>query len=169
METEPSAALSILANAKETFEGRKLGLLLGDGADAAAVKRLQKGVKKAGGTVEVIAVKIGGATLSDGTLLEATQAVAGAPSVLYDTVVVLAGEDGGQVLADEPAARGFLTDAFTHYKVIGLGGSTDALVDAAGLAGNLDDACLAVGTAAQATAYLARIAGPRQWSRNLSA
>ena len=165
----PSAALSILANAKETFEGRKLGLLVGDGADVATVKRLQKGVRKAGGTVEVIAVKVGGATLSDGSLLEAQQAVAGAPSVLYDTVVIVTGPDGGQALADEPAARDFLTDAFTHFKVIGLGGSTDALVEASGLAGKLDDACLAVGTAAEVTAYLARIAGPRQWTRDLSA
>ncbi|MFW5470447.1 catalase [Knoellia sp. CPCC 206435] len=169
VETEPSSALSILANAKETFEGRKLGLLVGDGADAAAVKRLSKAVAKAGGTVEVIAAKVGGATLSDGSLLEAQQAVAGAPSVLYDTVAVLAGADGGQVLADEPAARDFLTDAFTHFKVIGLGGSTDALVEAAGLTGKLDDACLAVGTAAETTAYVTRIAGPRQWVRDLSA
>lgn len=78
----PSPALSILANAVETFEGRKLGLLVGDGADAAAVKRLRNAVDKAGGTVEVVAIAVGGATLSDGTLLPAKQAVAGGPSVL---------------------------------------------------------------------------------------
>ncbi|MFC7490718.1 MULTISPECIES: catalase [unclassified Knoellia] len=169
IETEPSPALSILANAKETFEGRKLGLLVGDGADAAAVKRLTKAVVKVGGTVEVIALKVGGATLSDGSLLEAKQAVAGAPSVLYDTVAILAGADGEPALADEPAARDFLTDAFAHCKVIGLGAGTQALVTATGLAGKLDDACLAVDTAKEATAYVARIAGPRHWERDLTA
>ena len=69
----PSPALSILANAKETFAGRKLGLLVGDGADAAAVKRLRKAVTKAGGICEVVAKAVGGATLSDDSLLEATQ------------------------------------------------------------------------------------------------
>ena len=89
--------------------------------------------------------------------------------MLYDTVAIVAGADGGPALADEPAARDFLTDAFTHFKVIGLGGATDALVAAAGLTGKLDDACLAVGTAEETTAYVARIAGPRQWERDLTA
>ena len=169
VETEPSSALSILANAKETFEGRKLGLLVGDGADAAAVKRLSKAVAKAGGTVEVIAAKVGGATLSDGSTLAAKQAVAGAPSVLYDTVAIVTGDEGGSVLADAPAARDFLTDAFTHFKVIGLGGATDALVQATGLSGKLDDACLPVGKPAETTAYVARIAGPRHWDRSVTA
>jgi catalase len=165
----PSPALSILANAVETFEGRKLGLLVGDGADAAAVKRLRNAVDKAGGTVEVVAIAVGGATLSDGTVLPAKQAVAGGPSVLYDAVAIVAGEDGGTALADEPAARDFLTDAFSHFKVIGLAGATDPLVAAAGLTGKLDDACLAVDKAKDVTAFVARLAGPRQWERDLSA
>ncbi|CAN7272752.1 catalase [Knoellia sp. LjRoot47] len=169
VETEVSPALSILANAKETFEGRKLGLLVGDGANAAAVKRLTKAVEKAGGVVEVIAAKVGGATLSDGSSLTAKQAIAGAPSVLYDTVAIVTGDDGGATLADEPAARDFLTDAFTHFKVIGLAGATDALVTAAGLDGKLDEACLAVGTAGETTAYVTRIAGTRHWERDISA
>ena len=165
----PSPALSILANAKETFAGRKLGLLVGDGADAAAVKRLRKAVTKAGGICEVVAKAVGGATLSDDSLLEATQAVAGAPSVLYDAIAVLTGPDGGAVLADEPAARDFLTDAFNHYKVIGLGGATDDLVAAAGLSDKLDAACLGLDTAKDNTTFLSRIAGPRQWDRDLDA
>jgi catalase len=166
---EPSPALSILTNAVETFEGRKLGLLVGDGADAAAVKRLRNAVEKAGGTVEVIARAVGGASLSDGSVLPAKQAVAGAPSVLYDAVAVVAGDEGGTALADEPAARDFLTDAFSHFKVIGLAGATDPLVAAAGLDDKLDEACLPVGRAKDVTAFVARLAGPRQWDRDLSA
>lgn len=169
VETDASPALSILANAKETFEGRKLGLLVGDGADAATVKRLTKAVQKAGGTVEVVAVKVGGATLSDDSALPAKQAVAGGPSVLYDAVAIVAGSVGGQALADEPTARDFVTDAFTHCKVIGLGGATEALVQAAGLSGKLDEACLPVGTAAETTAYVERLGGPRQWDRAVTA
>ena len=169
VELEPSPALSILANAKETFEGRKLGLLVGDGAQAASVKRLTKGVETAGGLVEVVALAVGGATLSDGSVLVAKQAVAGGPSVLYDAVAIVTGADGGTALADEPAARDFLTDAFTHFKVIGLGGDTDALVEAAGLTGKLDEACLPVGTAGDTASFVDRIAGPRQWERDLTA
>ncbi|MGO4600176.1 catalase [Terrabacter sp. 2RAF25] len=169
VETEPSPALSILANAKDTFEGRKLGLLVGDGAEVAVVKRLTRAVEKVGGTVEVIAIKVGGATLSDGSALPAKHAIAGAPSVLYDAVAIVTGTQGGSALADEPAARDFLTDAFTHFKVIGLGGATEALVEAAALVGKLDEACLAVGTPAETTAYVGRLAGPRHWDRSVTA
>lgn len=84
-------------------------------------------------------------------------------------MAIVAGEDGGTALADEPAARDFLTDAFSHFKVIGLAGATDPLVAAAGLTGKLDDACLAVGKAKEVTAFVARLAGPRHWERDLSA
>lgn len=169
VELDPSPALSILANAVDTFEGRKLGLLVGDGAKAAIVARLTEAVEGAGGLVEVVALAVGGARLSDGTVLEAKQAVAGGPSVLYDAVAVVTGPAGGTALADDPAARDFITDAFTHFKVIGLAGDTDALVAAAGLDGSLDAACLPLGTAAQAKAFVKRLAGPRQWERDLSA
>ncbi len=169
IDLEPSPALSILANAVETFEGRKLGLLVGDGADVATIRRIRTGVEKAGGVVETIAGVVGGATLSDESVLPAKQAVAGGPSVLYDAVAVVTGEEGGAALADEPAARDFLTDAFTHFKVIGLSGATDALVAAAGLTGKLDDACLPVDRAKDVTAFVARLAGPRHWERDLSA
>ncbi|GAA4392426.1 hypothetical protein GCM10023153_11420 [Ornithinibacter aureus] len=169
VELAPSPALSILANARATFEGRKLGLLVGDGAKAAVVERLVAGVKSAGGVVEVVALTVGGAWLSDHSILQAKQAVAGGPSVLYDAVAVVTGAAGGSALADDPAARDFLTDAFTHFKVIGLGGDTDALVAACGLTGSLDDACLPVGTAAEAKAFVTRLGGPRQWERDLTA
>jgi len=161
--------LSLLGNEKTTFEGRKVGVVVGDGADAAAVKRVTSGVKKVGGDVEIIAMAVGGATLSDDSTLEADQAIAGAPSVLYDAVAIIAGADGGLALANEPTARDFLTDAFAHFKVIGLGGQTETLVATCGLDGKLDDACLSIDTPKDAKAFLERIAGPRQWERNLDA
>lgn len=89
--------------------------------------------------------------------------------MLYDAIAVLTGPDGGAVLADEPAARDFLSDAFNHYKVIGLGGATDALVEAAGLTDKLDTACVGLDTAKDSTTFVSRIAGPREWDRNLDA
>lgn len=51
----PSPALSIIENGPERFGGRKLGILITDGTDAALLKSLQKAVEKAGATFELIA------------------------------------------------------------------------------------------------------------------
>ncbi|GAA3608394.1 catalase [Marihabitans asiaticum] len=168
VDLDPSPAVSILGNAKETFEGRKLGILVGRGADAAQVDRLRKAVEKAGGMTQVVAVAVGGESLSDGSTLEADHAVAGGPSVLFDAVAILAGEEGGQQLADEPAARDFLTDAFNHFKVVGLHGA-DALLAATGLDGKTDEAILVLGSAEDVTSFVARCAGPRHWDRDITA
>ena len=66
---EPSPALSIIENGPESFAGRKVGVLIADGVDAALLKRLQDAVKKEGATMEVVAPKVGGAKASDGTLV----------------------------------------------------------------------------------------------------
>ena len=90
--------------------------------------------------------------------------------MLYDAVAILAARRR-RAPPSPPTrrAKDFVTDAFAHCKFIGLGGATDALVEAAGLTGKLDDACPPVGTAAQTTAFVARIAGPREWGRDLTA
>ena len=67
----------------------------------------------------MVAAKIGGATGSDGSLVSADQKLDGAPSVLYDAVVMLASEPGAADLAGIPAARDFVTDAYAHCKFIG--------------------------------------------------
>ena len=63
----PSPKLSILANGPGRFEGRKLGILVTDGTDPAALAALRKAMAAAGATVELVAPKIGGVTLGDGT------------------------------------------------------------------------------------------------------
>ena len=166
---EPTPATSILANAKQTFEGRKLGILVGRGADGQLVEGLRKAVAEAGGTTEIVAVAVGGETLKNGSVLEADHAVAGGPSVLFDAVAIIAGDEGGQQLADEPAARDFLTDAFTHMKVVGLTDEVAPLVTAAGLDGSLDDACLPLRTATIPSDFVMRCAAGRAWDRDLTA
>ncbi len=57
--------------APDTFKGRKLGIYIAEGADAATVKALMDGVKGAGGMVEIVAPHVGGAKLSDGKMMAA--------------------------------------------------------------------------------------------------
>ena len=90
-------------------------------------------------TVEVVAAKVGGATASDGSLVSADQKLDGAPSVLYDAVVIAASEQGAADLTGSPAARDFVSDAYAHGKFIGYTAPTMALFSACGLDHRIDD------------------------------
>ena len=65
---ELSPALSIVRNAKDTLEGRKVGILFAEGSDRAEIARVKKAVGDAGATVMLIAPKVGGIPLKGGTL-----------------------------------------------------------------------------------------------------
>ncbi len=127
-----SPALSILAKAKPTFQGRVVGCLVSDGADPAVVNALKAAVVKAGGQMKIVAPKVGGVAGSDGKMIEADFQLAGGPSVLFDAVALVIGANGAPALMKEAAARNFVTDAFAHLKVIGHTPSADGLLKLAG-------------------------------------
>ena len=114
----PSPKLSILENGPLNFHGRKLGILLADGADAQALAGLRNAVEDAGGMVELVAPKVGGVRLSDGSLEPADQKIDGGPSALYDAVAIVLSEEGARSLADMHAARVWAADAWAHGKFI---------------------------------------------------
>ena len=129
---KPSPALSMLAKAKKTLEGRKIGVLIADGTDAALVKELTVAARKAKANIEFVAPKVGGAMGSDGKLIEADLQLAGGPSVLFDAVFVAVSEDGAAMLKKEAAAVAWIHDAYSHCKVIGATTGAQALLDMAG-------------------------------------
>ncbi|MEO9341221.1 catalase [Mesorhizobium sp. SB112] len=114
-----SDALSIIKNGPESFAGRKVGVLVNEGADAGLLKKLETALTKEGATMEIVAPKVGGVEAADGTWIEAKHMIDGGPSVLFDAVVLLMPEDGAVMLAKEAAARDFVADAFAHCKFIG--------------------------------------------------
>ncbi len=168
MDLSPSDALSILKNGPDSFKGRKLGILMTDGADAAIFNALVKAVEKEGAVYEVVAPKIGGVTLSDGTAVAAKQKIDGGPSVLFDAVAVVASEEGAALLAIDAAAKDFVTDAFAHCKYIGLTAEAQALFEKAGIADDLDEACLPLATVKDAGAFIAACRALRHWPRELA-
>jgi len=128
----PSPALSILDRPR-VFAGRKIGVLVTNGADAEALAALRAAAAAERATVEIIAPAVGGVDVSDGTTVPADQQVDGAPSVLYDAVAVLAAPGSARSLAARPAARDFVTDAVAHCKFIGYTSGASPLFEAAGL------------------------------------
>ncbi|MCL6250830.1 catalase [Altererythrobacter sp. KTW20L] len=161
----PSAPLSIVRNGPKDFAGRKLGILLSDGADAAVFKALLGAVEAECAVYEVIAPKIGGVTLADGTTVAAKHKIDGGASVLFDAVAVLVSDEGAAMLAMDAAAKDFVTDAFAHCKFIGMSTEAEPIFAKAGLADDLDEACMPLTKAADAAGFIKSCRSLRHWPR----
>jgi catalase len=161
----PSDRLSIVKNGPASFKGRKLGILLSDGADAGLFKALLKAVDAERAVYEVIAPKIAGVTLSDGTTVAAKHKIDGGPSVLFDAVAILVSAEGAALLSLDAAAKDFATDAFAHCKYIGISAEAEAIFVKAGIAEDLDEACLPIGKPADAQAFVTACRALRYWAR----
>ena len=127
----PSPALQIIGKMKDTLDGRAVGILIADGSDGAAIKKITKAATDAGASVKIVAPKVGGATLADGSRLAADGQVGGMPSVLFDAVAVILSDAGAEALSMEGAAIDFVRDAFGHLKAIAVDQGGQALLDVA--------------------------------------
>jgi catalase len=163
-----SDALSIVKQGPAGLKGRKLGLLMTDGADAGLYESLCKAAAKAGAVVEVVASKISGVILSDGALVPAKQKIDGGPSVLFDAVVVLASKEGAALLARDGASKDFVNDAFGHCKFIGYSAGALALFDKAGLTPDLDEGCHALASGKDCKAFIEACGQLRYWPREMT-
>jgi catalase len=133
IDMDPSPALSIHLNMKETLDGRTVGVLIADGSDAAVLAKLKAAIIDGGAKVFVVAPKVGGATLSDGKTMKADGQLLGSPSQLFDAVAVVLSAKGTGALLNEGAAVQWVMDAFGHLKAIGYNADAKPLLDKAGI------------------------------------
>jgi len=163
---EPSPALSILGKAEPTLVGRKVGIMISDGCDAALVTKLRATIVKAGATVQLVAPRVGKTTAANGTVMAADHMIAGGPSVIFDAVAIVVGDASIASLVANPAAVQWASDAFHHCKVMGVVGAARPLLDAAGAkpdAGVIDLAGKGV------EAFVQRAEAGRIWAREEAA
>ncbi len=130
-----SPALRIIDGPLEPQDivGRSIAILVADGSDAAAVAKMTKAIEGAGARAVIVAPKVGGAKMSDGSLLKADAQLAGYPSVMADAVVIALSEEGTAMLLKEGAAVQFVMDAFAHLKAIAASDAAQPLLDKAGV------------------------------------
>ena len=161
-----SSALSIVANGPANFAGRKMGLLLTHGSSAELFNALTKALEAEGAVWEVVAPKIGGVTLDDGTKVAAKQKIDGGPSVLFDAVAVLPSEEGAAMLAKDAASKDFVADAFGHCKFIGYTDAAATLFDASRVP-ELDDGFVALSKSKDVKAFVTTCRDLRFWAREM--
>ncbi len=159
----PSPALSILARGAPGLAGRQVGLLVTDGASSATVGALIEAAVAAGATPKVICPKVGGVDLDDGSHLRGDFQLAGGPSVLFDTVAIVASDDGTTALLGEAAAVAWTHSAFEHLKVIAATAEAQPLLDAAGV--KADAGIVELAAANDAAAFVALAGEGRIWAR----
>ncbi len=157
-----SPALQIIGKMKNTLQGRCVGILVNDGSDGKAVAAIKKAALDAGAAVKIVAPKVGGVKLANGTMLPADGQLAGTPSLVFDAVAVLLSDAGAKALFNEGAAIDFVRNAFGHLKAIAIDEGGQALLMKAGVAADAG-----VVAASDVAAFIAA-AKTRQWAREAS-
>ena len=128
VELDPSDALSIQKNWVETLKGRKVGILFSEGSDKAAIDKIKAKVEAEGGSVMLVAPKVGPLKVKGG-MLAADGQLAGSPSVLFDAVAMVLMPDQVKKLKNDAAACAWVSDAHAHLKSIGYCPGSKALLD----------------------------------------
>ena len=145
------------------MQGRKIGVLITDGFDPALLAALQKAAAKEKAAIMVVAPKVGGATDAAGNLTEADAPISGAPSVIFDTVAILASAEGAQDLATQAGALDWVSNAFAHLKIIAHTADAQPLLDAAGV--KADEGVIALPNDKAVKRYIEAAKNGRLWQR----
>jgi catalase len=88
--------------------------------------------------------------------------------VLFDAVAILVSAEGAALLSLDAAAKDFATDAFAHCKYIAISAEAEAIFAKAGIADDLDEACLPLAKAADAATFIEACRALRYWPRELN-
>ena len=122
-EVEASAGLSLFARPGNVrCAGRRVALLVADGADATALREVQRRLAEADAVPRVVGMRLGRVLCSQGQPIEIETTVESLPSVLWDAVVLPQGDgqnDAGlSALAADPDVQDFIKQQYRHGKPI---------------------------------------------------
>ena len=159
---KPSKALSQYAKAPQSIEGRKIGLLTTDGIPGKLYNALLKESKAEGAQLAVITPKAGPVATDGGKEVAPDDFLAGAPSVLFDAVVIAPAEDQVESLLTEAAAINWIRDAFGHLKVIAYTAAAQPLIDESGI--DIDEGVIQL-TGTDFSEFIAQAKKHRIWKR----
>ena len=169
-EVKTSAALTLMAlPGEQGIRSRKVAIVVADGVDGAAVARLQSALRKAGAMGRLVGPRVGPFTAAGGTVLEAEASFENEPSVLFDGLVLPGGDGAFAKLADHALVQEYIKDQYRHLKTVLAMGSGVALVEAAGVPVDGEDAGLllhARGKADPSAAFIAALGRHRHYARD---
>jgi len=142
---QQASGLSLEAGQPKSPQGRKVALLAADGVNAEQIAAVQKALKSAGATGDVV-----GTHLGDLGGVKATKTLSNTDAVLYDAVLIPGGAKSIQTLMMNGDAHAFLAEAYKHGKPVGALGEGVELLTASEI-GRLLRAVAGTGTPASST------------------
>jgi catalase len=134
----PSPSLSLLARPGTTgIKTRRVALLVANGTDGEMVRTIYAALLKAGAQPRLVGQHLGKVASSDDPPLDVEVTFEATPSVMYDAVVIPAGEAAARTLSQDGRVLEFLRDQFRHDKPILVLGEGEVLLSAAGIPATL--------------------------------
>ncbi|HVZ71633.1 MAG TPA: catalase [Polyangia bacterium] len=132
-EIDRSPALSLLARPGDGGIGtRRIAILVADGVDGAAARRLHEGLTAARAVPRYVGPRLGVVKTAEGRELEVEVTFETTPSVLFDAVAVPGGQESADALGKLGHAIAFVTDAYRHAKPILALGDACGFVESTG-------------------------------------
>jgi catalase len=163
---KPSPALSLLNRVVKGIKTRKIAVMAAPGSDGATIRSVQAALKAEGATPLLVAPTL---AAIDGMNPDAT--ISGMPSIMFDGVVIVGGEQGAKALAQSGDARHFVLEAFRHLKAIAAIGAGKELLSATHLPEKADG--VSIGDDGKVDAvlkpFIDAVGQHRVWSRRQAA
>ncbi|QQP70522.1 catalase [Carnobacterium sp. CS13] len=126
-DSKSSPALS-MANTAYSASTQKVGVLIGDGFDGPAVKKVLESLQQHGAFVHIISENLGTLTGNDGTQLEVQETFKTKHPVLYDAFYIVGGSAENQEEFNQYLME-FYYEAYKHYKPIGIAENGDSYIE----------------------------------------
>jgi catalase len=128
-EVSASQGLSLFARPGDgSIKGRRVAMLVADGMNGAAHQTLHERLAAQGAVGRYVGARLGSVATADGTDLSVEITMEAAPSVVWDALILPAGEGAVRALASEGQALEFIRDQYRHCKVILALGEANALL-----------------------------------------
>jgi catalase len=171
-EVSVSPSLSLCARPGDgSIRARRVAILVADGCDGAALAALADRLTSEGAVPRVVSTTLGSVQAAAGDAIEVDISLEAAPSVLYDALVLLDGDEAISALRADGRTLEFIRDQYRHGKPILAVGPGKRLLDACGIDPLLPDGqpdsglIIASETRAGADDFVAAIAKHRHFGR----
>ncbi|XPG41586.1 catalase HPII [Variovorax sp. NFACC28] len=178
---EESPALSMADTGDGSVRTRRIAIIAADGVDSASLKPIRDALEQAGAQCKVVGPRLGTIASASKRQIDVDATFANTPSVMFDAVLVPAGEDCAAALAGIGDAVHFVLEAYRHCKAICTVGEGVRLLSTLGIAEDTPADELPAGLVVAATPvtnlgdssgateiaqrFLAAIAKHRHWDR----
>ncbi|MYY25909.1 catalase [Elizabethkingia anophelis] len=119
-----SSSLSMEFTVKDTVKSRKIGFIIGKGADSSSFSYLTSALEERGARVEIIASSMAPVKLSNGAIILPKHSLTSCASVLFDALYISTGENSGNdffLSENKLKILNFINEAYAHCKAIYFG------------------------------------------------